>query len=44
MPLYIARLLGPVSSRLDWSQPRLSYLPGALYRPLIRIEHFLKGR
>ena len=44
MTLHIARLLGPVAWRLDWAQPRLDYLPGRLYRPLIRIEHFLRRR
>jgi len=44
MPLYIARLLGPVSWRLDWAQPQLSYLPSGLYRSVIRIDHFLRRR
>jgi len=42
MPLHIARLLGPVSWRLDWAQPRLSYLPAALYRRSVRIGHFIQ--
>ncbi|MEM9147426.1 MAG: hypothetical protein AAGC57_14640 [Pseudomonadota bacterium] len=35
MNLYTARLLSPVRTRCDWSQPRLSYLPASVYQKLI---------
>lgn len=35
MNLFTAKLLSPVAHRHDWDQPRLEYLPRALYRSAI---------
>jgi len=44
MPLILARALSPLAHRQDWSQDRLTYLPGGMYRPLISVRHFLRRR